>query len=331
MPLTLSVLLPIKNEEGNVVPLLDQIERALAPLGHPFEVIAVDDGSTDGSRAVLEGEAARRPYLRVLVFRRNAGQTAAFDAGFRHATGDVIVTMDADLQNDPADVAPMLRMVTDEGFDFVTGWRRNRHDGLLLRKLPSRIGNWIIRLVTRTRIHDLGCSLRVYRRELTNELRLYGEMHRFIGVLLENMGARVGELEVTHHPRVAGVSKYRWPRAIKVMLDLLTVWFMHGYGTKPSHIFGAFGLVLMAASGLLMGWVLVEKYAWAIWVHRNPLLLVGLFLGVVGVQFMALGLLAELLVRTYFEASQRLPYSIARKIGFERRRSEPGAGVTVRG
>jgi glycosyltransferase involved in cell wall biosynthesis len=329
-PASLSVLLPIKDEADNIVRLLDEIERALGPLGHPFEVIAVDDGSTDGSRALLEREAGRRAYLRVIRFRRNVGQTAAFDAGFRHATGDIIVTLDADLQNDPADIAPMLRMVEHEGYDFVTGWRRTRHDDLLLRKLPSRIGNWLIRLVTRTRIHDLGCSLRVYRRELTNELRLYGEMHRFIGVLLENIGGRVGEVEGTHRPRVAGVSKYRWPRAIKVVLDLLTVWFMHGYGTKPSHVFGGFGLVLLSASGLLTGWVLVEKYAFAIWVHRNPLLLGAVFLGVVGVQFVGLGLLAELLVRTYFEASGRVPYSVARTIGFERRTRDSGTGVSSR-
>ena len=317
-PPTLSVLLPIRNEEANIVPLLDEIERALGPLGHPFEVIAVDDGSTDGSRTVLEREAARRAFLRVLVFRRNAGQTAAFDAGFRHATGDIIVTMDADLQNDPADIVPMLRMVENEGYDFVTGWRKRRRDDLLLRKLPSRVGNWIIRRITGTRIHALGCSLKVYRRELTGELRIYGEMHRFIGVLLENLGARVGEVEVHHRPRVAGVSKYRWSRAMKVLLDLVTVWFMQGYGTKPSYVFGGFGLALLGAGGLLTGWVLVEKYAWAIWVHRNPLFLVSVFLGVVGVQFLALGLLAELLVRTYFEASDRVPYSIGRKLGFER-------------
>lgn len=316
-----SILLPIYNEEGNLKPLYEQLTHALVSVGS-YEIIAVDDGSRDASPRILRELAANDPRIKVLFFRRNAGQTAAFDAGFRHASGDVIVTMDSDLQNDPADIPKMIAML-DQGFDFVSGWRKNRKDGFILRTFPSRIANWIIRKVTKTKIHDLGCSLKAYRRELTDELRIYGEMHRFIAVLMEGLGARVGEMEVGHRPRVSGESKYNLTRSYKVLIDLGTVWFLQGYRTKPSYIFGGIGGVLLGSSGLLCAFVLWEKFSQGIWVHRNPLFIIAMIFGVIAVEFFGLGLLAELIIRTYFESSARAPYSISKKVGFEPSSARP--------
>jgi glycosyltransferase involved in cell wall biosynthesis len=317
-----SVLLPIYNEEGNLSNLFEELTSALAELPGGFEIIAVDDGSRDKSPQILAKWALEDPRIKVIVFRRNAGQTAAFDAGFRSACGEVIVTMDSDLQNDPRDIPKMIAML-DQGYDFISGWRKNRKDGFILRTFPSRIANWIIRKATKTKIHDLGCSLKVYRRELTDELRIYGEMHRFIAVLMEGLGARVGEVEVNHRARVAGESKYNLTRSYKVLIDLCTVWFLQGYRTKPSYIFGGIGGGLMGSSFLLCVFVLWEKYAQGVWVHRNPLFVIAMIFAVIAIQFFGLGLLAELLIRTYFESSARAPYSIARRIGFDRPQISP--------
>lgn len=311
-----SVVIPVYNEEGNLRSLIEEIERALAPTSKTFEIIAIDDGSRDGSRQVLIELARQRPDLKVIVFRRNCGQSAAFDAGFRFASGRVIVTLDADRQNDPADIPKMLAML-DEGYDVVTGFRAQRQDQFLLRTLPSRIANFIIRRVTKTQVRDLGCSLKVYRREITDELNLYGEMHRFIAVLVENMGARLAEVPVNHRSRTSGQSKYGLTRVFKVLLDLVTVWFMRSYHTKPIYVFGGVGLLLLGISGAISLYVLYEKFWLAIWVHRNPLFILSMILMVVGVQFLGLGLLAEIVVRTYFESQQKKSYNIASKIGFE--------------
>jgi glycosyltransferase involved in cell wall biosynthesis len=317
----LSVVLPIFDEKDNLVPLLEEIERALTAAKISFEVIAVDDGSRDGSRELLEKLASEKSWLRVILFRRNCGQAAAFDAGFRHATGRRVATMDADRQNDPADL-PRLLGKLDEGFDVVTGWRRDRKDGVFLRKIPSRIANAFIRWVTGTRIHDLGCSLKVYEREITDEIRLYGEMHRFLVPLAESQGARVSELEVSHRARVAGVSKYGLSRTVKVLLDLLTVWFLRRYATKPIYVFGGAGTLMIGLATALAAFVLYEKLGPEhVWVHRNPLFNIALITGLLGVQSVGIGLLAELVVRTYFESQGRAPYPIAKRIGFPAVRS----------
>ena len=316
----ISVVLPIYNERENLLPLLDEIERALAATNKRFEVIAVDDGSRDGSGEILRQEVARRPYLRVLAFRRNSGQSAAFDAGFRAASGDLVVTMDADLQNDPGDI-PALIAKLDEGFDVVTGWRKHRKDGAVLRRLPSRIANFLIRKLTGTEIHDLGCSLKVYRRHVTDEMRLYGEMHRFISVLADGLGAHVGEVVVNHRARSAGESKYGLMRTFKVLLDLTTVWFMRRYQTKPIYLFGGLGVLMFGAAFLLSAVVLYEKFAFGDWVHRNPLFLISITLSLMGMQSIGTGILAELIVRTYFESQGKTAYSIASRAGFP-----PGAG-----
>jgi glycosyltransferase involved in cell wall biosynthesis len=313
----ISVVLPILNEKDNLVPLLDELEGVLSSTGKHYEVIAVDDGSSDGSVELLKAEAVERKHLKALFFRRNCGQAAAFDAGFRAASGAVVVTMDADRQNDPADIPTMLAKL-DDGFDMVTGWRKDRKDGLATRKIPSRIANALIRRLTGTRIHDLGCSLKVYRKEVTNEMRLYGEMHRFISVLAEGIGARVGEVVVNHRPRVAGHTKYGLARTVKVLLDLTTVWFMRRYQTKPIYVFGGLGVLMLLTAMGISGVVLYQKIADAIWVHRNPLFIIAITLFLMGMQSIGTGILAELLVRTYFESQAKTPYSIASRAGFER-------------
>jgi len=315
MKVDLSILIPVFNEEENLAALLYELETVLVSLDRTFEIIFVDDGSTDSSPRILAEMAKEKPFVKLILFRRNSGQTAAFDAGFSAASGSIIITMDSDRQNDPADIPKMLQML-DEGYDFIAGWRKDRKDGYWLRTFPSRVANQIIRWVTKTHLHDLGCSLKVYRKELTQELKLYGEMHRFIGVLMEGLGARVGEFVVHHRPRVAGESKYNLIRTFKVLLDLVTVWFMQGYRTKPSYIFGGTGMLMIATSFLVSCYVLWQKWFAEVWVHRNPLFIVAVFLAVVGFQFVVLGLLAELIIRTYFESSRQTPYFVAKTMGF---------------
>jgi glycosyltransferase involved in cell wall biosynthesis len=312
----LSVVVPVYNEVENVVALLDELSDALSPLPRPFEVIVVDDGSRDGTTELLRKLAGERTWLRVIFFRRNFGQTAAFDAGFRATSGDVVATLDGDLQNDPRDIPAMIAKL-DEGYDMVAGWRRKRSDGLALRKIPSKIANFVIRSATGTQIHDLGCSLRVYRREVTEELRLYGEMHRFISILADNMGARIAEMEVNHRPRRAGVSKYGLRRTVKVMLDLMTVIFLRRYQTKPIYVFGSLGLGMMFLSFAIAAFVLWEKFHDGIWVHRNPLFILSALAGLVGVQLLATGIVAELIIRTYFESQGKRAYSVAGRVGFD--------------
>ena len=313
----ISVILPIYNERDSIVQLLEEIQHVLDGSGYSYEIIAIDDGSSDGSAQILRNLAIKESCLRVLVFRQNYGQSAAFDAGFRHARGEIVVTMDADGQNDPADIPEMVRLVQQEGYDFVIGRRVDRQDNFLLRRLPSRMASALIRGVTRTKFHDLGCSLKVYKRQLTDELRLYGEMHRFIGVLVEGLGAKAIEVPVNHRARSAGKSKYGLTRTFKVLLDLITVWFMRGYQTKPIYVFGGAGLLLGFAGVLISAFVLYEKIFLGIWVHRNPLFIISMIFSVMAVQLLVLGLLAEIMVRTYFESQHKMTYLIGEKIGYE--------------
>ncbi len=315
----LSVVLPVYDEVDNIAPLLAELHAVLESTGKDYEIIAIDDGSRDGTTKLLHEIVATDSRLKVLFFRRNAGQSAAFDAGFRNASGSIIVTMDADRQNDPRDI-PVLIAKLDEGFDVVTGWRRDRKDTLFLRRIPSRIANWIIRGVTGTTTHDLGCSLKAYRREVTDEMRLYGEMHRFISVIADSLGARVGEVVVNHRARAAGRSKYGLRRAFKVMLDLMTIWFLRRYQSKPVYVFGGIGLAVLGVGGVLSAVVLWEKFAQGVWVHRNPLFLIAITCALMGVQFLGTGLLAETIMRTYFESQDKTAYSVAERAGFDRKR-----------
>jgi len=313
-PLDLSIILPIHNERENIRPLLDEIAQVMAKTNYDYEIIAIDDGSTDDSADILQVCAQGRPYLKSLVFRRNYGQSAAFDAGFRHASGRVVVTMDADGQNDPADIPRMIDLIDNGGFEFVAGKRADRQDNWL-RRFPSRIANALIRRLMRTNLTDLGCSLKAYRREITDELRLYGEMHRFIGVLVNDLGAKTIEIPVNHRARSAGRSNYGITRTFKVLLDLVTVWFMRGYQTKPIYVFGGGGILLGLVAGLLSLVVLYEKIFLRIWVHRNPLFILSMIFSVMGVQLLVMGLLAEIMVRTYFESQRKPPYLIGQVYG----------------
>ena len=313
----ISVIVPIYNELENLAPLIAEIEGALVPTGKSFEIIAVDDGSNDGSVERLKELAVEHEFLRAVFFRRNTGQAAAFDAGFRNASGDVVVTMDADLQNDPKDIPALIEKL-ETGFDVVTGWRKDRKDGTILRKIPSKIANRMIRWMTGTKVHDLGCSLKVYRKHVTDEMRLYGEMHRFISVLAAGQGAKVGELVVNHRKRHAGVSKYGIQRTVKVLLDLMTVSFLRGYHSKPIYVFGTIGMTMFGFGTFLSVFVLWEKFDSGVWVHRNPLFMVAIMFFLMAFQFVGTGILAEVIVRTYFESQDKTAYTIASRAGFDR-------------
>ncbi len=312
----ISIILPIYNERENLPQLFREIEETFQNLPYQMEVVAVNDCSRDGSLELMEEMAKSRPYLKIISFFVNAGQTAAFDAGFKHATGDILVTMDSDLQNDPRDIPKMVDLIVNEGYDYVTGWREKRQDGFVLRLLPSKIANFIIRKVTKTKLKDLGCSLKVYRRQVVEHLHLYGEMHRFLGVLIESMGVKVAQIPVNHRARTAGVSKYGINRTFKVVLDLLTVWFMKGYKTKPVYVFGGAGLFCFGLSFLSLGISAYQKLVFETKVHRNPLFIISMVLMLVGVQMLALGLIADMLMRTYFESQNIRPYIIGKKVNF---------------
>jgi glycosyltransferase involved in cell wall biosynthesis len=304
---TISVVAPVHNEVDNLEAVAEEITRALAAFS--FELILVDDGSTDGSWAIIRGIAARDPRVVGLRLARNFGQTAALAAGFDAARGELIASIDADLQNDPADLPAMFAKIA-EGFDLVCGWRRTRRDPWLSRVLPSRLANALIALVTRVPLHDYGCALKVYRSEFVKPLRLVGEMHRFAPALSASLGARLAEIPVNHRARVAGRSKYGLGRTLKVVLDLVTVKFMNAYLGKPIYIFGGFGLALGFVGAILAGVTLYNKLARDIFVKDQPLFLVSIFLALVSVQLILLGVLAEIVVRVYYDIKDTRPYVV---------------------
>jgi glycosyltransferase involved in cell wall biosynthesis len=310
-----SVIVPVHNEEDNVKPLCAAVVRALGELPQTWELIVVDDGSRDQTYPRLKELAASEPRLKLVELRRNYGQTAALSAGFDHARGKVVIPMDGDLQNDPVDIVKLLEKL-DEGYDVVSGWRRNRQDNFL-RRLPSRMANWLIGRVTGVRLHDYGCTLKAYRREILDETRLYGEMHRFLPALAYQAGARITEIEVRHHPRTAGRSKYGIGRTFKVLLDLLTVKFLSVWSTKPSYLFGGSGFVLCFGGSLFVAWTAYQRLFNGIYVYRQPSLIVGVFLFTIGVNMILLGLLAELVVRTYHESQSKPVYLVRERRNFE--------------
>lgn len=292
------------------------MRAALEPLGVVYEIVFVDDGSIDGSFAVLEGLAARDRRVKVVRLRRNFGQTAALQAGIDHSSGAVLVTMDGDLQNDPADI-PALLIKLDEGYDAVLGLRARRQDHLLIRKLPSWMANWLIRKVTGVQTKDMGCTLRAMRRDLAEALPLYGEMHRYIPVLAQQHGARLAQIPVRHHPRTAGKTKYNLTRTVRVLLDLITIKFLHSYMTRPMHVMGSAGLVSMGLGGLSLLLTIVMKWHSGIWMTGNPFLLLSALLELVGVQFISMGLIGELLTRTYFESQGKSAYTVRSTLNWE--------------
>ena len=312
----LSVFLPVYNEELNVLPLHERLDEALRTLGRTAEIIYVDDGSTDGSLKVLRELARTDPRVRVIALRRNYGQTPAMAAGIDAAKGRVLIPMDADLQNDPADISRLLEKL-DEGYDVVSGWRRNRRDNLITRKIPSMIANRLISWIGGVPLHDYGCSLKAYRRESLQDVHLYGEMHRFIPIYASWAGARVTEIPVEHYARTMGKSKYGLSRTFKVVFDLMTIKFMASYQTKPIYVFGTFGVLAFLISLIAGVWAILKKLEGISFV-LTPLPIITVVLFAVGVQFLLMGLLAEMLVRTYHESQSKPIYAVRERIGFER-------------
>ena len=304
----ISVVVPVLNEQDNIEPLYEQITQTLDDK-YKYEIIFVDDGSSDNSFAILSRLQKTDSKVCVIRFRKNFGQTAALSAGFTHARGNIIAAIDADLQNDPADIPKMIDKL-EEGFDVVSGWRKKRHDKVITRLVPSKIANWLISKITGVKLHDYGCTLKAYRKEILAEIKLYGEMHRFIPALASWSGARIAEMQVNHRPRTAGSAKYGLERTLKVLLDLITVKFLLSFSTKPIQLFGGWGflaLFLGGASGIV---VVLMKILKSVDMTGNPLLYLTILLLVIGVQFIFMGLLAELLVRTYHESQNRPTYVI---------------------
>jgi dolichol-phosphate mannosyltransferase len=313
-----SVFLPVFNEEPNLRPLHVKLDQALSVLGRTAEIIYVDDGSTDGSLEVLREIAAGDRRVRVVALRRNYGQTAAMAAGIDAARGQVLIPMDADMQNDPADIVRLLEKI-DSGYDVVSGWRKNRKDKMITRKVPSMLANRLISWIGGVPLHDYGCSLKAYRRESLQDVQLYGEMHRFIPIYASWSGARVTEIPVEHHARTMGKSKYGLSRTLKVVFDLITIKFMASYQTKPLYLFGWAGMLTFAVS--LLSTLLAGLMKFADWPHhadfvQTPLPTVAMITLVLGIQLFLMGLLAEMLVRTYHESQSKRIYAVRERIGF---------------
>ncbi len=319
----LSLFLPVLNEEDNLRPMHVKIQESLESLGKSAEVIYVDDGSTDKSLAILRQIAAEDSRVRVISLRRNYGQTAAMSAGIDAAKGEILIPMDADLQNDPKDIARLLEKL-DEGFDVVSGWRKNRKDKLVMRKIPSWIANSVISYIGGVPLHDYGCSLKAYRRDVLKDVKLYGEMHRFIPIYASWAGARVTEIPVDHHARTMGKSKYGISRTLKVVFDLMTIKFMASYQTKPIYVFGTFGMITFFISILSGLYAIFLKEARFFRFPRlqadfveTPLPILCIMMFAIALQFFLMGLLAEMMVRTYHESQDKTIYAVREMIGFE--------------
>jgi len=313
----LSILIPFFNEEESLVENYNNLKAVIENLAVSTEVIYIDDGSTDRGLSVLRELATRDPHLKIVSFSRNFGQTAAMEAGFKTATGDIYITLDADNQNDPNDIPTLLEKM-NEGYDVVSGWRKNRKDKFLRRVLPSKIANWLISKVTGVRLKDYGCTLKAYRSYYLDQVHLYGEMHRFIPAYAKYAGAKVTEAAVNHRARTKGTSKYGLSRTFKVILDLITVKFLGDYATKPIYFFGGLGALFAFASFLVVSYVLYQKFFFTepVMVHKNPLFLLSLFIFMLSVVLVMMGLLAELLMRTYHESQDKKTYRIKETIGF---------------
>jgi dolichol-phosphate mannosyltransferase len=310
-----SVFLPVFNEEPNLRPLHAKLDEALKSLGYSAEIVYVDDGSTDGSLTILREIAELDPRVRVVALRRNYGQTAAMAAGIDAAKGKVLIPMDADLQNDPADITRLLKKL-DEGYDVVSGWRKNRKDKMITRKIPSMLANRLISWIGGVPLHDYGCSLKAYRRESLQDVRLYGEMHRFIPIYAAWAGASVTEIPVEHHARTMGKSKYGLSRTVKVIFDLMTIKFMASYQTKPIYVFGSFGMLAFAVSILSGLYAVFLKIVHKADFVQTPLPILSVVMFAVGIQFLLMGLLAEMLVRTYHESQAKAIYAVRERLGF---------------
>jgi len=305
----LSIVIPVYNEEENVEPLIREINGILATLDKSCEIVAVDDGSKDGTFSALSRLHCIEPSLKVVRLRRNFGQTAALAAGLAYAQGEIIVLMDGDGQNDPADIPALLEMLQEDN-DLVAGWRFNRRDPFFSRRLPSMIANRLISWTTKVKLHDYGCTLKAMRKEVARSLRLYGEMHRFIPAIAYERGAQIAELKVNHRPRLRGESKYGITRTLRVVLDLLTVKFLSSYSTRPSHVFGPIGVISGLAGFVIALYLSVQKLVYDADIGSRPLLLLAVLLIFIGFQFVTMGLLGEMLARTYHESQERPVYVV---------------------
>jgi glycosyltransferase involved in cell wall biosynthesis len=317
------VVIPVYNEVENIPPVHEELAAVLDRLGVTNEVIYVDDGSTDGSLALLQQLYAADRRVAVVQLSRNFGQTAALAAGIAHARGDVVVLMDGDGQNDPAEI-PRLLDKLGEGYDLAAGWRAQRQDPLWSRRVPSVAANWLIGVITEVRLHDYGCTLKAMRGDLARGLRLYGEMHRFIPALAADLGARIVEVPVNHRPRTRGTSKYGLSRTVRVFLDLVTVKFLSSYSTRPIHIFGVIGLLSTVIGLLIVGLLGFERIVFGIELARRPLLWLGILLSIMGLQFITMGLLGELLVRTYHESQGKPVYRVGAMLARRSGEDHPG-------
>lgn len=299
-----SVVVPLYNEEGNVKELHRQIKEACEKIGRPFEIIFIDDGSKDGTVSDCEGLSP----LKLIKFRKNFGQTAAFDAGFKAAQGELVVTMDGDLQNDPADI-PLLLEELKNGYDIVSGWRAKRKDPLWM-KIFSRSANLLRKILIQDKIHDSGCSLKVYKKECLQDIDLFGEMHRFIPAILEMEGYKVGEVKVSHHPRIHGKTKYNWKKGLKGFVDMVSVWFWRKYANRPLHLFGGSGIILSFIGFIILVWMAVEKVFFKAELSEKIWPLMGVFFIMIGIQLFIFGLLADIMVKNYYKNRNQMNYSI---------------------
>jgi glycosyltransferase involved in cell wall biosynthesis len=312
----LSVVIPVYNEEVNIKILIPQVKSVLDKIKKTYEIILIDDGSSDGTFKTLKKLAEQDPTIKLIRFRRNFGQTAALSAGFDLARGKIVIPMDGDLQNDPEDIPRLLEKM-EEGYDVVSGWRENRKDRFLTRKLPSYLANKLISITTRVHLHDYGCTLKAYRKEILDGVQLYGEMHRFIPALASWMGVRVAEIKVNHRPREHGNSKYGLSRTIKVLLDLINVKFLLSYSTKPLHLFGSIGLFFMVCSLFLLIVSLSFKFTYHTLLSNNSIFLLSIIFFLVGIILIGMGLLGEIMVRMYYESQHKPIYVIAEKVNFD--------------
>lgn len=311
----LSVLVPFYNEEDNLHENYEQIKKVLSSLSLSSEIIYINDGSTDRGPEIIHELSKSDPQVKLISFTKNYGQTAAMEAAFKAASGKVYITLDADNQNDPADIPKLLDKMK-EGYDVVSGWRRRRQDGLFLRKLPSKVANWLISKVTGVRLKDYGCTLKAYNSEHIDTINLYGEMHRFIPAYAKYAGAKVSEIPVNHRARTKGISKYGLSRTFKVLLDLITVKFLGDYATKPIYFFGGLGFIFMLCSIFVTLVVIYQKLANQVFVHKNPLFILSIFIFMLSVILIMMGVMAEVVTRTYYESQNKKAYNIKEMVGF---------------
>jgi glycosyltransferase involved in cell wall biosynthesis len=305
----LSIIIPAYNEEDNIEPVYRELKSVLSETGHPYEILFIDDGSTDQTFQKMKSIQIMDDSVRIIKFRKNFGQSAALQAGFDFATGTIIITMDSDLQNDPHDIPALITKMEQEDFDVVCGWRYNRQDSAF-KKLFSKMANSLRKFLTKETIHDSGCTLRSYKKECVEDLELYGELHRYIPAVLQWKGYRVGELKVNHRERTHGLSKYTWKRLTKGFLDLIVIAFWQKYSVRPMHIFGGFGFILAIVGFFISMYLIFERLFFNMGLTERPLFLVGFFLLVVGIQFIALGILADILLKIYHGQNERKPYRV---------------------